>query len=40
MVQCDWECILYNLMGPIFSTYPSVKWGVKSITLSKITWRA
>ena len=40
----------YNLMGPLFSTYLSVKWGEKStnkpyttnktLTLLKITWRA
>ena len=33
MVQWDRDCILYNLTGPLFSTYLRVKWGVKSITL-------
>ena len=40
----------YKLTGPLYSTYLSVKWGVKStnkpyttnktLTLPKITWRA
>ena len=33
MVQCDRDCILYNLTGPLFLTYLSVKTGVKLITL-------
>jgi len=34
MVQCDRDCILYNLSGTLFSTYLSVKWRVKSLTLN------
>ena len=33
MVQCDRDCIVYNLRGPLFSTYLSLQWEVKSITL-------
>jgi len=38
MVQCDRDCILYNLL---FLTYISVKYTTnKTLTLPKITWRA
>jgi len=33
MVKCDRDCILYNLNGTLFSTYLSLKWRVKLITL-------
>ena len=39
MVQCDRDCILYNLTSPLFSTYLSVKWVVKSTYLVDIPKR-